>query len=1309
MSLRAPSAIHNPNFSGARGVPKALFVVLFSALCLENAARADTLKLCRLAMMRGIRALGILVVLLFMFLAAGGSPARAADFVVDTNLDRSDFNLADGFCDTDDSVGDGPCALRAAIQQGNALAGPHTIMFDSVKAPNPIVVAAALPEITEPVIVDGARGGFPGVEIQAAGGPAAGFKISAGNSSISGLIINGFAGSSYAIWLLGGGNNLIDNNYIGTDFTGNIKGGIGGAGNGTGVRVDSADNAITRNLISGNTVGVLIRGGGDNTLVKDNFIGTNADGTDRLILPGTDAKVGNNTGIAIGGLNSRIETNVVSGNNADGISVGQFNATGTTEIDGNFIGTDATGTQALPNERWGMVIFQNGSGTRVTSNVISGNGAEGIAILASSNNSIHGNLIGTDNIGANPLGNGSHGISIRAFSQFQPPTTGNIIGGLVAGQPNIIAFNGGDGVSLLQDPQGTRDGVIVSNAIRVNFIYSNGDLGIDLGDDFVTPNDPGDIDGGINLGMNFPTNLNWTYDRATNQVTITGTLDTVNPPSAIVDLYSTQEPDPSGFGEGHDYLGSAVPDAAGQFSLVVPAARTIHFLTATATSSDGSTSEFSQAAGALCEDIDNNGTADNDGDGLCDNWEKSGIDFNGDGIPDLQLHLPPFSAQVDHKDIFVEIDYMDCASGGCAAGDTHNHAPNPISLGLVINAFDRSPVSNPDGVDGITLHLLGANGLLDETVPEIEPISFRNFVAGSAGHFNDLKLGSPANPCGVGVTDGHFGTVHDRNDANCYNIIGARRLAFHYAIFGHNHAHTPGSSGTAERPGNDFIVTLGGSTPDDIRALGGQLIVESGTLMHEFGHNLNLRHGGADDIQHKPNYLGVMNYTFQLGEIIPNRPLNYSQWELATLDESALDEFLGIDNDAPPANLAADWPLTAYTFYDAATDTCRFQVQFSVGDIDWDLDGGPPEAPVQAGINNPDGRPNPGVLEACQDPANQAQELAGFNDWDNLLYNFRAASDFADGVQASDPDGPELTIELARELASLTDFDEDGLSNLDDNCPAAPNPGQSDTDGDGIGDACALATLSVDSASIQGGGVAVGTVALAQPAPAGGATIRLFSSVPGVAVVPESATIAEAAASVDFNIHTFAVAGDVPVTITASYGAALLETLLTVTRDPVEPATDEDDDGVTDDQDLCPNTPAGEPVDGNGCSDSQLGTIVLSIDIKPGSDPNTINCNNPDEVISVAVLTTPDFDALTVDYNTVSFEGATETHVDKKTFEPRLHDEDVDDDGDTDMVFHFRLGDTSLNCVATGAILIGETIDGKAIMGMDYLRMVEGG
>ena len=79
-----------------------------------------------------------------------------------------------------------------------------------------------------------------------------------------------------------------------------------------------------------------------------------------------------------------------------------------------------------------------------------------------------------------------------------------------------------------------------------------------------------------------------------------------------------------------------------------------------------------------------------------------------------------------------------------------------------------------------------------------------------------------------------------------------------------------------------------------------------------------------------------------------------------------------------------------------------------------------------------------------------------------------------------------------------------------------------------------------------------------------------------------------------------------------------------------------------------------------------------------------------------------------MDHTTVTFGGASETHLDKKADGPRRHEEDVDNDGDTDLVLHFQLAATNLTCESTEGSLTGETFDGGAIAGTDAVRMVGG-
>jgi hypothetical protein len=204
------------------------------------------------------------------------------------------------------------------------------------------------------------------------------------------------------------------------------------------------------------------------------------------------------------------------------------------------------------------------------------------------------------------------------------------------------------------------------------------------------------------------------------------------------------------------------------------------------------------------------------------------------------------------------------------------------------------------------------------------------------------------------------------------NLTPGRAAVFHYSLWVHSLCSAqPGTSGISRNASgaafgsgaSDFIVSLGAWTSSV-----GTTNEQAGTFMHELGHNLGLRHGGPDHTQWKANYLSIMNYSFQTrGLIISGSEGNfdYSRYDLADLNENALDETTGIN---VPGGVSLG------TRYFCGLDDQRVDLNASA--VDWNCDGDEVDTSVSANSNRGMSWNNNATLDT----------LTSQNDWDNLVY-----------------------------------------------------------------------------------------------------------------------------------------------------------------------------------------------------------------------------------------------------------------------------------------------------------------------------------
>ncbi len=386
---------------------------------------------------------------------------------------------------------------------------------------------------------------------------------------------------------------------------------------------------------------------------------------------------------------------------------------------------------------------------------------------------------------------------------------------------------------------------------------------------------------------------------------------------------------------------------------------------------------------------------DDDEDGLFNTWETDGVDFEIDGIPEIDL--PGDGATSDRKDLFVEID----THSGIMLGQS--------LLDQVSDAFDAAPVSNPSGNDGIFLHFE-----LDET--SLPNIDYQQNYITKTGNVKTQMLQQ---------RQAFFGTSAQRSDSDAQVLLKAKSLIYRYGVVGGIQTYTfidPNAvpmpmertirvGGMAEIPGEDFIITLRdpNDRPEDMAA----------TIMHEFGHNLGLRHGGGDNTNFKPNYFSVMNYMHALqrdnwgSRWNDNLQLDYSRAQLPDVDESSLSEPIGIGSNDP----SSSGRLFAFANDNPINPNGSTRIWIADGSpgapVDWDIDGSTNAIGIE--------------LDVSQSNMNSPESIevhTGHDDWSNLYYKIRGHENFGLGALAEG----DSTLDL--EIGELSFEENDMLNNM---------------------------------------------------------------------------------------------------------------------------------------------------------------------------------------------------------------------------------------------------------------------------------------
>jgi hypothetical protein len=283
-------------------------------------------------------------------------------------------------------------------------------------------------------------------------------------------------------------------------------------------------------------------------------------------------------------------------------------------------------------------------------------------------------------------------------------------------------------------------------------------------------------------------------------------------------------------------------------------------------------------------------------------------------------------------EVWVHYDYV-------VEPDGTSFAPDPAGIQMVVDVYRAH---------GIVLHVDPQHTAIPLSVP---------YVAAFSEFDSTYCHGQP--PTGNWVRFSDLKAEYFHPDGN---------HDWHYAIFARKNCDPtiPRSGESNGIPASDFALYPGIDEPRNRQTW--EPFYTAAHFMHELGHNLGLHHGGAIDLNGKPNYLSVMNYRFTLGIPVAASPrdtrphtlrLDYSETTLPTLDEASLDERTGLGAGTSDVSTAC-----------SADHFC--QAVPASGPVDWNGDG-----LIEPGVSQDINGDFTSCFPLCP-------PLTGFDDWSEI-------------------------------------------------------------------------------------------------------------------------------------------------------------------------------------------------------------------------------------------------------------------------------------------------------------------------------------